>query len=319
MAYLLSSKSRKLGQLKFSDPLLTEKGEERAIVTLTRLNTIWFNTGSLCNITCKNCFMKSSPTNDDLSYLSLSQVAVYLDEIAAESLPVEEVAFTGGEPFMNPEFLDMVSESLARGFRVLVLTNAMKPLLLRQKQLCRIKEQYGDLLVLRVSIDHYTRKGHEEIRGRDSWEPMMEGLQWLSANNFNLDVAGRTCWNETEKKSRAGYGRLFRNQRIRIDENDSSKLVLFPEMDITIDVPEISAGCWGILGVDPETMMCASSRMIVQKKNAHSSVVVPCTLLPYEKEFELGTSLAGSIKDVHLNHPHCAKFCVLGGGSCSPS
>ena len=129
-------------QLKFSDPLLTEKGEERAIVKLTRLRTIWFNTGSLCNITCKNCFMKSSPTNDDLSYLSLSQVLVYLEEIAAESLPVEEVAFTGGEPFMNVEFLDMVSESLARGFRVLVLTNAMKPLLLRQKQLCRIKEQF---------------------------------------------------------------------------------------------------------------------------------------------------------------------------------
>jgi hypothetical protein len=21
---------------------------------------------------------------------------------------------------------------------------------------------------------------------------------------------------------------------------------------------------------------------------------------------------------VKLNHPHCAKFCVLGGGSCSP-
>ena len=306
-------------QLKFSDPLLTEKGEERAIVKLTRLRTIWFNTGSLCNITCKNCFMKSSPTNDDLSYLSLSQVVVYLEEIAVESLPVEEVAFTGGEPFMNVEFLDMVSESLARGFRVLVLTNAMKPLLLRQKQLCRIKEQYGDLLVLRVSIDHYTRKGHEELRGRDSWEPMMEGLQWLSANHFNLNVAGRACWNETEKQSRAGYGRLFRNQSLRIDEDDPSKLVLFPEMDITIDVPEISAGCWSILGVDPETMMCASSRMIVQKKNALSSVVVPCTLLPYEKEFELGTSLAESIKDVHLNHPHCAKFCVLGGGSCSPS
>jgi len=263
--------------------------------------------------------MKSSPTNDDLSYLSFSQVLAYLDEIAAENLPVEEVAFTGGEPFMNAEFLDMVSESLARGFRVLVLTNAMKPLLLRRKQLCRIKEQYGDSLVLRVSIDHYTRKGHEEIRGRDSWKPMLEGLQWLSTNSFNLDVAGRTCWNETEKQSRVGYGRLFRSHKVRIDENDPRKLVLFPEMDITIDVPEISAGCWGVLGVDPETMMCASSRMVVQKKNALSSVIVPCTLLPYEEEFELGSSLAGSIKDVPLNHPHCAKFCVLGGGSCSPS
>ena len=156
----------------------------------------------------------------------------FWDRLIELSKEIRYLEFTGGEPFMNPEFLDMVSESLARGFRVLVLTNAMKPLLLRQKKLCRIKDQYGDLLVLRVSIDHYTRKGHEEIRGRDSWEPMMEGLQWLSANRFNLDVAGRTCWNETEEQSRAGYGRLFRSQRVRIDEGDSSKLVLFPEMDI---------------------------------------------------------------------------------------
>ena len=319
MTYPLSSKSKTLDQFKFTDPLLTVHGEKRAIVSLKRLSTIWFNTGSLCNIACKNCFMKSSPTNDDLSYLSLAQVAVYLDEIVAENLPVEEVAFTGGEPFMNPEFLDMVSESLSRGFRVLVLTNAMKPLLLRQKQLYRIKEQYGDLLVLRVSIDHFTRKGHEEIRGRDSWKPMMEGLKWLSVNHFNLHIAGRTCWNETEKQSRAGYGRLFRSEHLGIDENDPGKLVLFPEMDRSLDVPEITAGCWGILGVKPETMMCASSRMVVQKKNALSPVVVPCTLLPYEKEFELGSSLAESIKDVHLNHPHCAQFCVLGGGSCSPS
>ncbi len=319
MTYPLSSKSKTLDQFKFTDPLLTVHGEKRAIVTLKRLSTIWFNTGSLCNIACKNCFMKSSPTNDDLSYLSLEQVAVYLDEIAAENLPVEEVAFTGGEPFMNAEFLDMVSESLSRGFRVLVLTNAMKPLLLRQKQLCRIKEQYGDLLVLRVSIDHFTRKGHEEIRGRDSWKPMMEGLKWLSVNRFNLHIAGRTCWNETEKQSRAGYGRLFRSEHLCIDENDPVKLVLFPEMDRSLDVPEITSGCWGILGVNPETMMCASSRMVVQKKNSLGPVVVPCTLLPYEKEFELGGSLAESIKDVHLNHPHCAQFCVLGGGSCSPS
>ena len=46
-------------------------------------------------------------------------------------------------------------------------------------------------------------------------------------------------------------------------------------------------------------------------------VVVPCTLLPYDTDFELGGDLAGAAKTVKLNHPHCATFCVLGGGSCT--
>jgi len=97
-----------------------------------------------------------------------------------------------------------------------------------------------------------------------------------------------------------------------------ARLVLFPEMDAALDVPEITMQCWEILGVAPETMMCATSRMIVKRQGAASPVVVPCTLLPYDPAFELGEGLARAAKTVQLNHPHCAKFCVLGGASCSP-
>ena len=80
---------------KFRDPQFTAKGEERAVVALTHLRTLWFNTGSLCNITCKNCYMESSPKNDRLAYLTAAEVAAYLDEAAQENYGVEEVAFTG--------------------------------------------------------------------------------------------------------------------------------------------------------------------------------------------------------------------------------
>jgi hypothetical protein len=42
-----------LDPLKFKDPHFTAKGDKRATVNLTGLRTLWFNTGSLCNITCK--------------------------------------------------------------------------------------------------------------------------------------------------------------------------------------------------------------------------------------------------------------------------
>jgi len=87
-------------------------------------------------------------------------------------------------------------------------------------------------------------------------------------------------------------------------------------MDERVDVPEISEGCWDKVGVSPDAMMCASSRMVVKRKGAARPVVVPCTLLPYAPEFELGHTLAEAFATVRLNHPHCARFCVLGGASC---
>jgi MoaA/NifB/PqqE/SkfB family radical SAM enzyme len=87
---------------KFQDPVVTAKGEIRAQVTLKALETLWFNTGTLCNLTCQNCYIESSPKNDRLAYLSAVEVAEYLDEIARDGLGTELIGFTGGEPFLNP-------------------------------------------------------------------------------------------------------------------------------------------------------------------------------------------------------------------------
>lgn len=302
---------------KFQDPILTAKGEKRAVVALTKLQTLWFNTGSLCNITCVNCYMDSSPKNDDLAHLSLNDVTPYLDEIKAEGFGVEEIAFTGGEPFMNPNLIAMLDQVLSRGFKALVLTNAMKPMSHKREVLLNLQKRFGSELSIRVSMDHYSKKRHEQERGANTWAPMIDGLKWLSNNDFNLAVAGRTCWGETDALARAGYATLFDKENISIDAHLPVSLVLFPEMDAKSDVPEITVSCWEILGVAPEKMMCATSRMIVKRRGADRPVVVPCTLLPYDTRFELGHELAQSAQNVHLNHPHCAKFCVLGGASCS--
>lgn len=313
----LRKEKPELDPRKFRNPDITAKGERRASVALAKLETLWFNTGTLCNLTCTNCYIESSPTNDALVYLTPAEVAAYLDEIATLGWPVREIGFTGGEPFMNPGIMEMIAEALVRGFDVLVLTNAMKPMHRHKTALLTLKERYGTRLTLRVSVDHYSPTLHEMERGQRSWAPMKEGLAWLAANGFSLAIAGRTVWKESEEKLREGYQRLFREIGLVLDAKDPARLVLFPEMDATLDVPEITTQCWDILGVHPDAMMCASSRMIVKRKGAARPAVVACTLLPYDPQFELGASLAESAGAVKLNHPHCARFCVLGGGSCS--
>lgn len=124
-------------------------------------------------------------------------------------------------------------------------------------------------------------------------------------------------WGDDLGSERAGYKALFDAHDLPIDANDPAQLVLFPEMDASIDVPEITEACWGILHKSPSDTMCAHSRMVIKRKGAARPRFVACTLLPYDEQFEMGETLQAARKPVSLNHPHCAKFCVLGGASCS--
>ncbi len=317
---------------KFECPDLTADGNTRARVDLTELRTLWFNTGTLCNITCVNCYIESSPTNDRLAYISAADVRTYLDEIDSEGLATREIGFTGGEPFLNPEFLQILSDTLAHGHEVLVLTNGMQPMLrpkIRQG-LLDIQTAHGGVsgtrLRLRVSLDHFSAVLHEAERGPKTFARAIAGLDWLSSNGFRVAIAGRTCWNETEADARTGYAALIARQGWPIDPDDPQQLMLLPEMDGSSDVPEISTACWSILGKRPGDLMCATSRMVVKRRGASRASVVPCTLLPYEDAFEMGATLRQAARadggmfthgSVKLCHPNCAKFCVLGGGSCS--
>ena len=308
-----------LASEKFRDPLVTATGDERAEVAMARLETLWFNTGTLCNIECPNCYILSSPKNDSLVYLTLADVEHYLSQVAELDNPVREIGFTGGEPFMNPDMIAMARASLEAGHEVLILTNAMKPMM-RKPMRAGIKDLqrgFGERLTLRISLDHWSAALHDEERGAGSFGISLEGMRWLRDQGVRMAVAGRTIWGETESHARDGYAALYASEGFEIDAYNPADTVLFPEMDETADVPEISTGCWDILGKSPEHVMCASSRMVIKRKGTRHPTVVACTLLPYDTQFELGRSLKEASRPVRLNHPHCAKFCVLGGASCS--
>ncbi len=306
-----------LDPAKFRDPFTTAKGEVRAQVALRALETLWFNTGTLCNLTCRNCYIESSPRNDRLAYLTRDEVREYLDEITLEKLPTRLIGFTGGEPFMNPDIVAMLDDVLSRGLDALVLTNAMKPMRKLRPHLLALREAYGHRLRIRVSLDHHSPAVHEAERGRRSWAPTIDGMVWLARNGFAMDVAGRRFSGEPEAELRAGFARLFAELDIAIDANDPVRLMLFPEMDAQRDVPEITTACWGILHKSPDDVMCASARMVVKHKDAAAPSVLACTLVPYDRRFELGRTLTEAARPVSLNHPYCASFCVLGGAACS--
>ena len=304
---------------KFLDPKITADGSPRAQVPLSHPQTLWFNTGTLCNIECLNCYIESSPRNDSLVYITAAEVDAYLDQLDARDWGVREIAFTGGEPFLNPEMIGMARAALERGYEVLILTNAMRPMMRPRMQigLKTLLEEFGPKLTLRISVDHWSADRHDAERGKGSFDIMLKGMQWLRDEGFRMTVAGRSLWQEDDSAARSGYQRLYEAHGFDIDAQDPGATVIFPEMDDTVEVPEITTACWGILGKTPQSVMCASSRMVVKRKGAARPSVLACTLLPYDPQFELGHTLEEAERPVALNHPHCAKFCVLGGASCS--
>ena len=299
---------------KFKNLTITADFKERAFIEAKKIKTLWFNTGTLCNIECKNCYIKSSPKNDRLVYLTLDEVKLFIDEAINKNLETKEIGFTGGEPFMNKDIIKMIEYSLSKDFKVLVLSNAMKPMLNRKKDLLKLNHQN---LTIRVSIDHYQKKKHEEIRGKNTFDVMIEGLLWLNQNNFNFALATRLLWGEKQDQLRANFSQFIDKYNLKLDAKSEQQLVTFTEMDEKIDTPEITTSCWKILNKNPDDIMCSWSRMVVKKKGRQKPSVIACTLLPYENDFDLGESLTNSLQKIYLNHKHCSKFCVLGNSSCS--
>jgi MoaA/NifB/PqqE/SkfB family radical SAM enzyme len=299
---------------KFKNQKVTADGSNRAFIEARNIKTLWFNTGTLCNIECKNCYIESSPKNDSLAYLTFEEVKSFIDEAIDKNLGTNEIGFTGGEPFMNKDIMKMIDYSLRKRLKVLVLSNAMKPMLNRTKELIKLNHSN---LTIRVSIDHYEKEKHEEIRGKNTYDVMLQGLKWLNENNFNYTLATRLLWNEKEEDLRKNFGTFIKNNNLRLDTYSPKELVTFAEMDEKIDTPEITTSCWDILNKDPNDVMCSWSRMVVRKKNSKNPSVIACTLLPYADEFDLGETLTNSLQKIYLNHKHCSKFCVLGGSSCS--
>ena len=303
-----------LSDNKFKNQKVTADGSNRAFIEARNIKTLWFNTGTLCNIECKNCYIESSPKNDSLAYLTFEEVKSFIDEAIDKNLGTNEIGFTGGEPFMNKDIMKMIDYSLNKNFKVLVLSNAMKPMLNRTKELIKLNHSN---LTIRVSIDHYEKEKHEEIRGKNTYDVMLQGLKWLNENNFNYTLATRLLWKEKEEDLRKNFGTFIKNNNLKLDTYSPKELVTFAEMDEKIDTPEITTSCWDILNKDPNDIMCSWSRMVVRKKNSKNPSVIACTLLPYADEFDLGETLTNSLQKIYLNHKHCSKFCVLGGSSCS--
>jgi len=128
---------------------------------------IWIISGR-CNLRCVHCYASKFASSPELSH----EEKLRLIEEFAE-FGIEHVGITGGEPFLDENLRQYVSEIREYGMSCDVNTNGT----LLNRDLAEFLLRND--VFLYVSLDGGSKKTHEMVRGIGAWGRLMEGLKTL--------------------------------------------------------------------------------------------------------------------------------------------
>lgn len=290
----------------------TPEGQPRGYIRPHALRELWFHTGTACNLSCAFCLEGSKPGDDRLQVVRLPDVSPYLEE--ARTLGVEQLSFTGGEPFLAKDLIRIL-QAASEIAPCLVLTNGTDALQARIDQLEPLRHARHPVS-FRVSIDHPQRDAHDAGRGEGNFDKALEGLRLLHARGFHLSIARQMRPDEDTAAVEAAYARLLEAQALPPD----LRLVAFPDFlppGSHAEVPAVSTHCMTTFQTEESrrAFMCAFSKMVV--KQSGRMRVYACTLVDDDPEYDLGGTLREAMEQqVSLKHHRCFS-CFRYGASCS--
>ncbi len=280
-------------------------------IYLDALDNLWFQvSGTLCNIVCEHCFISCSPTNHNFEFMTYDQVNSYLQE--SIKMGVKEYYFTGGEPFMNKDIIKILRKTLEYG-PATVLTNGMLIKEHHAKSLKEISDNSIYSLELRVSIDGYTEKMNDYIRGKGVFKKAMAGVKLLVDSGFLPIITITKTW-EDKDDDRVLNGfmstlKSYSYQRPRIKILPSIKIGKEAVRTKGYDEYEFVTNEM-MVDYEISNLICANSRV------ATSKGVYVCPILIDSPDAKLGGSLEESMKPYELKHQACYT-CYLYGAICS--
>jgi len=290
----------------------TRNGEPRGYIDASRLKELWIHTGTACNLACSFCLEGSHPGDNRIPAMKLTDVKPFIHE--AIGMGVEQFSFTGGEPFVIKDFVNILNYA-SQHRPCFVLTNATEPLLKRRHQILPLLGNPHPIH-FRVSLDYPNRERHDKERGDGSFDLALEGIHWLIEQGFRVSVARQTDPGEISSEVEAAFHEIFRAWSIP----ENLAFTAFPDLGVPGSddgSPEITEACMEqYLTKESQThFMCSNTRMLVKKGDAVR--VYACTLVDDDPDYDLGGTLAESMRErVMLRHHRCYS-CYRYGASCS--
>jgi len=277
---------------------------------LVALDTLWFQVaGTVCNLQCTHCFISCSPANHSHEMMDLATVRRFLTE--AEALGVREYYFTGGEPFMNREILEILEAALALG-PTSVLTNGV---LIRPETAARLRQirdgsPYS--LDVRISIDGWDAASNDGVRGEGTFERILEGIRCLVEAGLNPVVTVTdACAGASSQEGRTRFLSFLRTiglERPRLKVLPLLRLGAEERRSRAYREWESLAGR-ELTADEAEALQCSSCRMVTSKG------VYVCPILIDSPDARMGQRLSDTLRPFELRHRACYT-CHVEGLTC---
>ncbi|MCA9143083.1 MAG: radical SAM protein [Planctomycetaceae bacterium] len=281
------------------------------VVPLSHLDHLWFQvSGTLCNLTCHHCFISCSPKNRSFGFLSLAEVKRRLDE--SVPLGVKEYYFTGGEPFLNPDMVAILCETLKFG-PATVLTNGT---VFKDEWLETLRDADSNSLFsleFRVSIDGFSAETNDPIRGEGTFDRAMRGVMQLVEHKFlPIITAARTWPDEEETQVVGNFERMLKEAGY-----SRPRLKILPTLQLGAE-EQRTCGYRETERVTPAMMESYDASLLVCE---HSRIVTDrgvhvCPILIESPDSLLGKNLEEAAIPFQLKHGACLT-CYQYGAICS--
>lgn len=293
----------------------TPTGESRGYIIPHALDELWFHTGTRCNLECGFCLEGSSPDSKRLQGPKFEEVKPHIDQALA--LGVKQFSFTGGEPFLLKDIIDILAYA-SQHRPCMVLTNGTAPLIKRFEALKALADSNDSKhpISLRISLDSADSQSHDAGRGQGNFALAVAGLKKLHDAGFKVSVARHMAADENSEQVTKQYQDLFALNGLPQDLN----IVAFPDFlppGSIADVPHISTHCMVTYQTEQQrqSYMCSNSKMIIKKDDQMQ--VYACTLVDDDPDYHLANSLAESMQErISMKHHRCYS-CFAHGASCS--
>jgi AdoMet-dependent heme synthase len=276
---------------------------------LLHLDALWIQVaGTVCNLRCTHCFVSCGPGDDRHAFMTRDQVRGHVAD--GVRLGVKEYYFTGGEPFLHPEMMAILADTLEHG-PCTVLTNGTLFTRPRLEALRRLSDAARYTLEIRVSLDGPCAEEHDRLRGAGSFARAVSGLTRLAEYELLPLVTATQNTIEDPAALHERYAAMLRaaglpRPRIKLlpmfrHGREAERTRGYTPAETLLDLPAE--------GFDPTRLQCHACRAVTSRG------VFVCPLLVDEPGARMGERVGDALGPFELSHGACST-CYATGMTC---
>ena len=135
-----------------------------------------------CNLRCIHCYQEDY--RNDLNFQQIKKIFLDYTEYIKNNNFKGHINITGGEPFLHPDFFNIISLFDDHNISFGILTNGT----LLNESIVKKLAIYKNLSFVQISLDG-TKRIHDNIRGKGNFKKALKGLGLLNKYNIQSMVA----------------------------------------------------------------------------------------------------------------------------------